>query len=253
MLDSKLNIDSECPLCKGSKPNFIGSKFAGGTDNDYHQCTDCALLYAAVLPSSDTVSEIYQGYYTVKNIKRKRLKLTPIVKYLNRKKKKLNDSRPLRFLDIGSNAGYFTEAARQLGCESFGIDLDEKAVAFAKENYPGSDFRSTTVEKLSETEPPFDLIYCTEVIEHVPDMHAFLKAIHKISNENTLLFFTTPDSGHFKTPKNLISWDEVIPLQHIRLFNKKNLKQLFEQHGFKQKFSFPMLRANQRVFFKIAT
>lgn len=250
MTEINQEIGSECPLCKSSRALYIGSKNGTGGDHDYHKCIECDLIYAPVMPTPEMFDESYQGDYTVRSITRKTIKLTPVVTYLKIKKRLRGEKGKVKFLDIGSNAGYFTEAARKLGCDAYGLELDEKAVAFAQEHYPGSQFRAESIEEFSEKGHIFDLIYCSEVIEHVPDIHSFVKAIRKVANEKTIFFLTTPDSGHFKMPKNLISWHEIIPVQHIRLFNKKNLAMLLKEHGFRVKFSIPMLRANQRLFCK---
>lgn len=236
-----------CPLCGDSMPVPLGKKAGVGGEHEYNQCAACDLIYAVNIPTNEMFNEAYQGDYTVRSIRRKTIKLTPIVSYLKLRKRLRGDKNKLRFLDIGSNAGYFTEAARSLGCEAFGLELDEKAVEFAKANYPGSQFYTMSIEEFSKQDKKFDLIYCSEVIEHATDIHSFVKGIKAVSHEHTVLYLTTPDSGHFKVPTDLIAWKEVIPVHHLRLFNKNNLKTLLEQYGLKVTFSMPMLRANQRL------
>ncbi|NVJ66781.1 MAG: class I SAM-dependent methyltransferase [Gammaproteobacteria bacterium] len=252
MTDSAMQSVS-CPLCQSQESTLIGTKKAWGETFEYHRCLSCELIFDPVVPSQELFDQAYAGGFTVRNIHRKTLKLMPIIFYTKIKRFFKGIKEPIKFLDIGSNAGYFTESARRLGCESHGIELNAEAVSFAKKKYPQSNYHNTTIQEFANKGLTFDIIYCSEVIEHVPDIHGFTEAIRKVSHPNTTLFLTTPDTGHYKVPKDLMSWREVIAVEHLRLFNKKNMAQLLQDHDYRIKFSYPMLRANQRHFCKPIT
>ncbi len=244
-------ISSDCPLCDSTEAYFVGSKDAWELQHEYHKCADCELIYSPVLPTQELFDKAYAGGFTIRNIHRKTLKLVPLISYIKIKRFFQRKKQPIRFLDIGSNAGYFTEGARRLGCDAHGLELNADAVALAKSRYPKSHYHNETIQDFSISSEKFDVIYCSEVIEHVPDIHSFVEAIERVSHKDTILFITTPDTGHYKVPKDLMSWREVIPVEHLRLFNKSNLEKLLADHNFKIHFSFPMLRANQRHFCKL--
>ena len=239
-----------CPLCNSQDYRYVGNKPAFNRDHHYSQCNDCSLIFANQLPSMEQMDEAYAGGFTVRSIGRKTTKLAPLIGYFKLKRLFSSNKEPITFLDIGSNAGYFTEAARRLGCDASGIELNSEAVALAQDKYPLNNYYCETIEQFSERGKKFDIIYCSEVIEHALDFHSFVKAIKDCSHDNTLLFLTTPDAAHFKVPKDLISWKEIIPVEHLHLFDKKNLRKLLQQYGYDIKFSYPMLRANQRHFCK---
>jgi 2-polyprenyl-3-methyl-5-hydroxy-6-metoxy-1,4-benzoquinol methylase len=250
MTDQDDSRESTCPVCAGTETVSVGAK--GG--HEYLRCLNCQLIYAPVLPTPEMFAEAYGKYRTRKRlVLRKSLKLAPMIwRHLLRtrglRERRGGGRRPMTFLDIGSNTGYNTEAARRLGCEAHGLETSDKAVAFARDEYPRCTFHLGEIVPFAQDGHAFDLIYCSEVIEHVPEPHAFVEAIAKLSHEGTLLFLTTPDTGHWKVPEDLMSWKEVIPVEHLRLYDQENLKQLLAMHGFKVDFSMWMPRANQRHY-----
>lgn len=154
-----------------------------------------------------------------------------------------------RFLDIGCNVGHSVEAARRLGCESYGIDYSPAAIKHANELWPDCTFYNECLEDFAQRDLKFDMVFCTEVIEHVKDLHSFMRSLAHVLNPGAVLFFTTPDTGHFRTPdKNLLLWKELRPVQHLALFNRHNIRQLFEQYQIQPIFFFPMHRANLRFY-----
>ena len=90
--------------------------------------------------------------------------------------------------------------------------------------------------KKQETRHQYDLVFCTEVIEHVIDFRSFAKSLADLVKKGGILYLTTPDSGYFRTPKNLLEWSEIKPPEHLQWFQKKHLKILFESLGLKVSF-----------------
>ena len=234
-----------CPVCDGREARALGAK--GGFD--YLRCAACGLIYSATLPTAAQYAESYGEYTAFESTKarvlRKQLKLWPLI-VLGRRRSP--GGRPLRFLDIGSNTGYNTEAARRLGCEAHGLETNPGTIAMARREYDKCTFHEQTIEQLASGPLKFDVIYCSEVLEHVPEPKAFMAAIAQVSLPHTTLFLTTPDSAHFKVPADVLAWKEVIPVQHLRLYDRANLTRLLGAHGFRIDFQIPMPRANLRLF-----
>jgi 2-polyprenyl-3-methyl-5-hydroxy-6-metoxy-1,4-benzoquinol methylase len=77
-----------------------------------------------------------------------------------------------RVLDFGCMDGVFTLRLQQLGGTAVGYDISPAAVAQAKK------FRGSAARPVYTTVPPgpgqFDLIYCSEALEHVEDDSALV-------------------------------------------------------------------------------
>lgn len=84
----------------------------------------------------------------------------------------------LRIADIGCGGGLICEPLTRLGAKMTGIDPGERNIGVAREHARQSgleiDYRAMTVEELVETGETFDAAVCLEVVEHVPDVKAFL-------------------------------------------------------------------------------
>jgi 2-polyprenyl-6-hydroxyphenyl methylase / 3-demethylubiquinone-9 3-methyltransferase len=84
----------------------------------------------------------------------------------------------LSLLDVGCGGGLLSEPMARLGFAVTGIDAGEKNIAVARLHAEQSgvavDYRCATPELLKEQ---FDVVMAMEVVEHVPDVNAFLAAV----------------------------------------------------------------------------
>ncbi len=150
-------------------------------------------------------------------------------------------------LDIGCNTGFAVEAARRLGCESVGIDLSHEATNCAARLFPENQYHTATAIEFAATGRKFEIICCSEVIEHLPRVRPFMGAISQMLLPAGILYLTTPDAGHFRVPRQFVDWSGVTPPEHTCYFNKSVLRRLFGEYGLDILFSYPMLKASLRV------
>ena len=98
-------------------------------------------------------------------------------------------------LDVGCGAGLLTEPLVRLGASVTGIDASPEVIAVAQEHAREMaleiDYRAGDVQQL---EGQFDLVTAMEVIEHVADPSAFLKALAKRLAPDGLLILSTPNA-----------------------------------------------------------
>ncbi|HEX2256960.1 MAG TPA: bifunctional 2-polyprenyl-6-hydroxyphenol methylase/3-demethylubiquinol 3-O-methyltransferase UbiG [Afifellaceae bacterium] len=101
----------------------------------------------------------------------------------------------LRILDIGCGAGLLTEPMARLGAEVVGADPAEANIAVARLHGERAglaiDYRATTAEALAESGESFDAILAMEVVEHVADLPAFLRASAAMLRPEGLMLLAT--------------------------------------------------------------
>lgn len=220
-----------CPVCENAGQVLFGQKLG----YDLFRCPSCELLHVFPMPSAETLNEFYDGYHRTTQYRSKLAsKLRRAKKRIRRIKGQVKGS---TFLDVGCNTGFAVEAARQLGYDALGIDVDAMATAEAAKVFPDCSFSTLSVQQLAESGKQFDLIYCSEVIEHLTELGGFLDAIAKLMKPDSVLYMTTPDVGHFTLRKPffrepLMTWDGIRPPEHLFYFSKANMAQLFKRYGF---------------------
>jgi len=199
------------------------------------ECARCGFVWLDPLPDPAEVAFLYQdtaegattGYFAkvARKLARSRGRVRQILRLLP------GGAKGKTFLDIGANGGFMSEAAREAGFSTIGIEPDGNAVAFARRHFPGNDFRQGLLETTELDAQSIDVAYCSEVIEHVADCNRFMARLALLLKPGALLYLTTPDISHWRRPK-LERWDAFCPPAHCLYFNPRNLRMLLERHGF---------------------
>ncbi len=102
----------------------------------------------------------------------------------------------LRVLDIGCGGGLLCEPLTRLGARVIGIDAGEKNIAIARRHAEQGDlkidYRHVLPENLTkDAGVDFDIVLNMEVIEHVADVDAFLKASGSLLRPGGIMFLST--------------------------------------------------------------
>jgi 2-polyprenyl-3-methyl-5-hydroxy-6-metoxy-1,4-benzoquinol methylase len=122
-----------------------------------------------------------------------------------------------RVLDFGCMDGVFTIRLQQLGGEAVGYDISPAAIAQAEK------FRGAVSHPQFTNVPPgpgqFDLVYCSEVLEHVPDDSKFVGELVGFLAPGGVLVGTTPVGRSF--------WDP----DHKRVYEVESLRRALSPWG----------------------
>jgi 2-polyprenyl-6-hydroxyphenyl methylase / 3-demethylubiquinone-9 3-methyltransferase len=101
----------------------------------------------------------------------------------------------LSVLDIGCGGGLVAEPLARLGANITGIDPAVENIEAAKAHAAGMrlqiDYRNTTVKDLAASGASFDAVLLLEVIEHVPDVPAFLACVAPLVKPGGLMVLST--------------------------------------------------------------
>jgi len=101
-----------------------------------------------------------------------------------------------RVLDVGCGGGILAEAMAARGARVTGIDLGEKPLKVAQlhllESGQQVDYRLIAAEALEREMPgAFDVVTCMELLEHVPDPAATVRACAGLARPGGCVFFST--------------------------------------------------------------
>jgi 2-polyprenyl-6-hydroxyphenyl methylase / 3-demethylubiquinone-9 3-methyltransferase len=102
-----------------------------------------------------------------------------------------------RVLDVGCGGGILSEAMAKRAAHVTGIDLASKPLGVARlhameAGFSNLDYREIATEALaSEAPSTFDVVTCMEMLEHVPDPSAVVRACTTLLKPGGWVFFST--------------------------------------------------------------
>lgn len=182
--------------------------------------------------------EFYKNYFDIHYSKNHDLSIDKIQKHSIFLKKFLEntinfDNKNQKILEIGFGAGefiYFLKENKFTNIE--GIDLDPKMVSFCKEKIIKSVYCIDVFDFLEDKINYYDLIYCKDVIEHIPKEKIldFCKIIfNSLNNHGKFIVGTINASG---SPYVVLN-SRYIDFTHQTNFTEWSLSQVLQMAGFK--------------------
>jgi 2-polyprenyl-3-methyl-5-hydroxy-6-metoxy-1,4-benzoquinol methylase len=145
-------------------------------------------------------------------------------------------------MDIGCGNGSFISLFQSRGWHLYGSDYSPTGIEIAQARYPDIRFSlgnaEAMPEELTSKAGQFDVVLCTEVIEHVYNPRGLLKTCHSLLKPKGTLVLTTPYHGYFK---NLllaatgkldrhftVLWDH----GHIKFWSHKTMREVLTESHF---------------------
>ncbi|MEM2983863.1 MAG: class I SAM-dependent methyltransferase [Candidatus Jordarchaeaceae archaeon] len=132
-----------------------------------------------------------------------------------------------RVLDVGCSGGFFLNTLAD-SFEKYGIDIDPKAVEYAKRNFSfGKNVSCQSIENTSFPNKYFDLVIMRGVVEHLPDPKAAVGKISELLKEDGYLYIAaTPNVKSFCANLYREKWNLFHPVRHIWYFSAETLAKL---------------------------
>jgi ubiquinone/menaquinone biosynthesis C-methylase UbiE len=116
-----------------------------------------------------------------------------------------------RCLDVGCSGGITSRCASKVFRHVIGIDVDVKALAFARQNSrrANSAFVWGSGCTLPFEDGQFDVVICNHVYEHVPDTRALFDEIYRVLSYGGVCYLACTNKywvmePHYRLP--LLSW-----------------------------------------------
>lgn len=139
-----------------------------------------------------------------------------------------------KILDVGCGVGSLVLYLSNIFSYLLGIDVSDKAIDIANtakknNNIQNIDFKN---KSLNEVKTNFDLVLCTEVIEHIDDDKDFISSLSNRLNESGYLVISTPSDESFFYKKGFFTnFDKRVG--HIRRYNINSLTKKLNNGGFR--------------------
>lgn len=152
-----------------------------------------------------------------------------------------------RVLDLGCGEGRHSHGLHMVGgLEVVGVDLDQASLEKAREGLETlpprrpddphtTRFQTGDATRLDFADNTFDVVICSEVLEHLPDYDAALVEIRRILKPDGRLCVTVPRAWPERLCWRLAPPPDGYAFQpggHIRIFDDVELRCAVQQHGF---------------------
>lgn len=142
-----------------------------------------------------------------------------------------------KILDIGCGTGTLDFYIAQNGGFVNGIDVSNKAIDIASKSAKSMNL-SSNVNFLKVDFPKFfpkekfDMIICTEILEHIDDDFGAVKKIKKMLRKKGVVIATSPSSNSPLYKMGLLDKFDS-SAGHLRRYTKDSYLDLFKKNGFK--------------------
>ena len=101
----------------------------------------------------------------------------------------------LSIVDIGCGGGLLCEPLARLGAKMTGLDPAAESIAAARRHGAAQgldiDYRTQRAEEIAGANETFDIVLNMEVVEHVPDVAAFLQSCGRLVRPGGLMLLST--------------------------------------------------------------
>ncbi|WP_049989763.1 class I SAM-dependent methyltransferase, partial [Natrinema salifodinae] len=149
-----------------------------------------------------------------------------------------------RVLDVGCGEGRHVHAAAlETVAEVVGVDLDPANLAAARADYDEyvageSDvpvtFCAGDALRLPFADGAFDVVCCTEVLEHLPDYESALDELRRVCAPGGTLAVSVPRAGPERICWALSDEYHEVEGGHVRIFDREELRAAIERRGFRR-------------------
>lgn len=219
-------IEKECPACKQKKPCKIVDKKWEFT---IFECPDCTLQFSSDM---DTVNpndpRIERGHPRRTDL------IGSLLGWAQQSMLKMKIKEGGSILEVGCGTGDFVHAAKKIGYDTIGVDLDKTTVE-AGRKYWKTDLlipMSAHDYFVKNKGKKFDMVCAFAVLEHLMDPHQLMEEMKECLADDGYIIFEVPNNGPLQKIYRKTTRVLDYPPTHLTRWNKKALCKFIEQHGF---------------------
>ena len=130
-----------------------------------------------------------------------------------------------RVLDLGCGQGDLTADLAAAGALVTGVEIAEAALRRARARHPGIEFRRSELDgALPIATGACDVVWSSEVIEHVADTEVWLREIQRVLVPGGRLLITTPSHGRLRLAVGGIDRYSEPLGDHLHLYSPHSLR-----------------------------
>ncbi len=233
---------TSCPICKSDKiqAQLSAKDYTVSQQNFFiWHCNDCTARFTQDVPAQDAIGAFYASDNYISHSDTKKgivnslyhlVRSRTLISKKNLVKKEARMSKGA-ILDIGCGTGAFLDTMKKAGWVITGLEPDEKARKKANELYEINPQPSESLFELPKGE--FHAITMWHVLEHVHELHAYIKQIETLLAPTGKLFIAVPNYTSKDAEIYGEHWAAYDVPRHLYHFSPQSIEQLLAQHNLK--------------------
>lgn len=203
------------------------------------ECNACTTRFTQDVPSQEAIGAYYASENYISHSDTKKGIINSLYHLVRKRtlgaKKRLVISETRmkqgRILDIGCGTGAFLHTMQEAAWEITGLEPDAAARAKSAELY---HIHPQEPGRLFELAPSsYHAISMWHVLEHVHDLHGYMKQIADLLAANGKLFIAVPNYTSRDAAKYASNWAAYDVPRHLYHFSPQGMEKLLSMHGLK--------------------
>ena len=149
-------------------------------------------------------------------------------------------------LEVGPGSGVYLPALQRSFDEVTAADIERAHLDHLIPRFPSIHFIGDDITRSSLDAERFDLVLCSEVVEHVPDSLAALRGIHRVMKPGGTLILSTPQRysplelaskvAFLPGALHVVRWiyrEPILKQGHINLMTRRTVRNQLKRAGFR--------------------
>lgn len=229
-----------CPVCEsaGIQQVLTAKDYTvSGELFNIWQCANCSLRFTQNIPAASDIGRYYKSEQYISHSETSRglinwLYLRVRKFTLTTKRRFIEDETRIKkgsLLDVGAGAGAFVHYMKESGWAVEGVEPDPQAIARAESEY-GIRLRPSP-ELFNYKQSSFDAITMWHVLEHVHDLHEYVRHLKNICKPGGKIFIAVPNYTSFDADHYGSAWAAYDVPRHLYHFSPASMLALMKKHG----------------------
>jgi len=213
---------SSCTACGSVEVQAYGRKNAYALT----RCSACRSVGLGEMPAPERVAQIYDQYYGASDFEAPPATLASLRGVVERFAGTRSSG---RWLDVGFGEGALLEMAAESGWACHGVEVSPTAIDHGRDRGWVVTDRLDDHRRLPDC--GFDVVTLVEVIEHLREPEAVLRAATDKLRQGGVLYMTTPNAAGMNARLLGAEWGVFCPPEHLTVFSPKGLEAMVRRCG----------------------
>ena len=231
---------THCPVCAADKiaPQLTAKDYTVSQQQfSIWHCNNCTVRFTQDVPEQNAIGAFYQSDNYISHSDTKKGIVNSLYhlvrsRTLNAKRKLIIDKVGMmkgEILDIGCGTGAFLNTMKTAGWGITGLEPDDTAIKKAAELY---NIQAQLPEKLFELKPStYHAITMWHVLEHVHELHAYIKQLHNLLTPQGKIFIAVPNYTSYDAGLYNEHWAAYDLPRHLYHFSPQSMQHLLAQYS----------------------